>query len=121
MPKQDTELLEAALIGFMHQRDEVQRKIDELRDRIGEPSASISGGTTAGGTTGRRSLSPAARHRIALAQKKRWAAYKAKNGSATASKPKKRVLSAAGRARIVAATKKRWAAFRKEQEAKKSS
>jgi hypothetical protein len=64
-------------------------------------------------------MSAAARKRIALAQKKRWAAYKAQHGAAgatkTAPKTKKRVLSAAGRARIIAATKKRWAAFRKAQ------
>jgi hypothetical protein len=65
-------------------------------------------------------MSAAARKRIALAQKKRWAAYKAEHGSkpAAAAKPKKRVISAAGRARIVAATKKRWAAYRKVQQAK---
>jgi hypothetical protein len=69
-------------------------------------------------------MSAAARKRIALAQKKRWAVYKAEHGTkpaaskAAAPKPHKRTLSAAGRARIVAATKKRWAAFRKAQEAK---
>ena len=64
-------------------------------------------------------MSAAARKRIALAQKKRWAAYKAEQGGGSAQKKapkaKKRVLSAAGRARIIAATKKRWAAFRKNQ------
>jgi hypothetical protein len=62
-------------------------------------------------------MSASARRRIALAQKKRWAAYKAEHGgSAKAKAPKaKRKLSAEGRARIVAATKKRWAAFRKSQ------
>jgi hypothetical protein len=70
-------------------------------------------------------MSAAARKRIALAQKKRWAAYKAGHETKapapkSAPKPKKRVISAAGRARIVAATKKRWAAYRKAQEAKAS-
>jgi hypothetical protein len=64
-------------------------------------------------------MSAAARRRIALAQKKRWAAYKAgPTVKSVAPKAKKRVISAAGRARIVAATKKRWAAYRKAQEAK---
>jgi hypothetical protein len=68
-------------------------------------------------------MSAAARRRIALAQKKRWAAYKAEHGAKAAAPPKakKRVISAAGRARIVAATKKRWAAYRKAQEAQKAS
>ena len=120
LPKQDIELLEAALVGFMHQRDEVERKITELRSRIGETSANHPAGVNAGSSEHRRTLSPAARRRIALAQKKRWAAYKAKNGQPPSAAPKarKRKLSAAGRARIIAATKKRWAAFRKAQEAK---
>jgi hypothetical protein len=64
-------------------------------------------------------MSASARRRIALAQKKRWAVYKAEHGTKTAApKPHKRVISAAGRARIIAATKKRWAAYRKAQEAK---
>jgi hypothetical protein len=67
-------------------------------------------------------MSASARHRIALAQKKRWAVYKAEQGAKVpAVKAKKRVISAAGRARIVAATKKRWAAYRKAQEAKNAS
>jgi len=66
-------------------------------------------------------MSASARRRIALAQKKRWAAYKAGQTKTTVAKPRKRVLSAAGRARIAAATKKRWAAFRKAKESNKTS
>lgn len=66
-------------------------------------------------------MSASARRRIALAQKKRWAAYKSGQDTQEQPKPKKRHLSAAGRARIIAATKKRWAAFRKaKQEARKA-
>lgn len=73
-------------------------------------------------------MSAAARQRIALAQKKRWAAFNAAKGGTSAKatkaakpapKPAKRALSAEGRARIIAATKKRWAAFRKAQQAPK--
>src|ERR1019366_9916474 len=102
-PKQDTELLEAALIGFQHRRDQVEQKIAELRSQIGGNSAS----RPASGASApkKRTMSAAARRRIALAQKKRWAAYQAEHGTKTAApKPKKRVISAAGRARIVAAT-----------------
>jgi hypothetical protein len=67
-------------------------------------------------------MSASARKRIALAQKKRWAVYKAEHGAKQAAPKaqKKRVISAAGRARIAAATKKRWAAYRKAQEAPKA-
>lgn len=114
--KQDVELLEAALIGFQHRRNEVEQKIAELRHQVGGHPAS-SAPTPAASTKGRR-LSAAARQRIALAQKKRWATYKAQIRKAAAPKAKKRVLSAAGRARIVAATKKRWAEFRKTHQGK---
>lgn len=120
-PKQDTELLEAALIGFQHKRDQVEQKIAELRSRIGGYPASGPAATAASGASAskKRTMSAAARRRIALAQKKRWAAYKAEHGTkaVAAPKAKKRIISAAGRARIVAATKKRWAAYRKAQEA----
>jgi hypothetical protein len=109
-PKQDTEILEAALIGFQHLRDEVEQKIADLRSRIGTHSA------MAGPAVKKRTMSAAARRRIGLAQKKRWAAYKTQPGGG-APKKQKRVLSAAGRARIIAATKKRWAAFRKARKA----
>ena len=121
-PKQDTELLQAALIGFQQKRDQLEQKIADLRSQIGgnaasrpAPAAAASGAAA----PKKRSMSASARRRIALAQKKRWAAYKAEHGTKTAApKPHKRVISAAGRARIIAATKKRWAAYRKAQEAK---
>lgn len=122
-PKQDIELLEAALIGFQHRRDQVEEKIAELRSRIAGTASPKSGSVSGAGSSApkKRTMSASARRRIALAQKKRWAAYKAEHGTkAAAPQVKKRVISAAGRARIVAATKKRWAAYRKSQETKAS-
>jgi len=78
-------------------------------------------GAPAPGAPKKRTIGAAGRRRIALAQKKRWAALKAgqkgKKAPAAGTEPKKRVMSAAGRARIVAATKKRWAAWRKANKA----
>jgi len=111
----DTEVLEAALIGFQAMRDQVEEKIAALRSQIGAPPATrqrLSTNTADGATRKKRTMSASSRKRIALAQKKRWAAYKAEHGAPAKAK---RVLSAAGRARIIAATKKRWAAFRKAQ------
>jgi len=115
---QDNEILEAALIGFQHLRDQVEQKIAALRSQIGAPAAAreaLSHKAAAGSAPKKRTMSAAARKRIALAQKKRWAAYKAEQGTTAKPVKAKRVLSAAGRARIIAATKKRWAAFRKAQ------
>jgi hypothetical protein len=58
---------------------------------------------------GRRTMSAAARRKIAAAQRARWARVK---GTEEAPKPKKRRMSAAGRAAISAATKARWAKAR---------
>jgi hypothetical protein len=95
----DTSLLEAALIGFEQMRRNVEEKIADIRRQIsgnGTPAAAPS-------QTGRRSL-----RRIAAAQRKRWAAAKAK-----AKPPKsigaKRTMSPAARKKIAAAQKKRWA------------
>jgi hypothetical protein len=110
----DIEVLEAALIGFQHLRDQVDEKIAALRSQIGASPARVKLTHLAvnGSTPKKRTMSASARKRIALAQKKRWATYKAEHGAPVKAK---RVLSAAGRARIIAATKKRWAAFRKAQ------
>ena len=66
-------------------------------------------GSTPNGTTG-RTLSAAARRKISLAQKKRWAKTNV-NGNATSAKPK-RTLSASARKRIADAQRARWAKVR---------
>src|SRR5262249_61895987 len=92
----------------------IDTKIAEVRARIGETHGSITPDSNR--TPRKRTLSAAARRRIAAAQKKRWATYRneatepMKNQKLA--KAKKRNLSAAGRKRIADATKKRWAAFR---------
>ncbi len=97
----DTSLLQAALLGFEHMKRDVEEKIAEIRGKLGAKGGA---GTQAAATaTPKRTLSAAARGRIAAAQKKRWALLKAKQA-----KPK-RVLSVAARKRIAAAQRKRWA------------
>jgi hypothetical protein len=82
MPKQihlDRELLEAALYGLEHKRREMDQRILELRGRLGGgrtgAAASASGGRK------KRTMSAAARKRIAEAQRKRWAELKAKKAA----------------------------------------
>jgi hypothetical protein len=59
-------------------------------------------------TKPRRALSAAARKKISLAQKARWAKQGAIAQPATAAKPK-RTMSAAARRKIAAAQRARWA------------
>ena len=112
--KIDQALLEAALVGYLHQRDEIAGKIAEIQHQLGHSGKSVA--TTAGGS---REMSAAARARIAAAQRKRWAEYH-KGGSRKAPAAKaapKRVLSPAARKRIADATRKRWIAYRAQKAA----
>jgi hypothetical protein len=110
----ELEILQAAIVGYEHERAKIDGAIAELRRRLGESGAKA-GKPTAPASNG-RSLSPAARSRIAAAQKKRWAAYRSNNSAKPAAKPaakpQKQKLSAEGRKHIVEALKKRWAAVK---------
>lgn len=102
--KIDQALLEAALIGYMHRRDEVEAKIQEIQRQLGGASRPSSGG---------REMSVAARARISAAQRKRWAAFHNAGEKPAA----KRRLSPAARKRIADATRKRWIAYRAQKAA----
>jgi len=113
--KIDSSILGAALIGYQHERDEIDAKIAEIRRQIGGQATQGSASAGPVGTPRKRVLSAAARKRIAAAQRKRWAEFKkAKDAPAPV---KKRRLSAAGRKRIIEATKKRWAEVRAQNAA----
>ena len=109
-PKLTNEIIAAAVEGYEAQKIRIDGKIAELRAMLpgGSPEAAPEAPTR------KRKVSAAARRRMAIAQKKRWAAIK---GGAEPPAPKeapkpKRKISKEGLARIVAATKKRWAAVR---------
>ena len=110
--KLTNEIIAAAIEGFEAQKSRIDTQIAELRTLLtGGPGEAAA----ASDSPGRRKMSAAGRKAIAEAQRKRWAAKKAADGSApaTVSKPK-RQLSAAGRRAIIAAAKKRWALKRAE-------
>jgi hypothetical protein len=101
---------------------ELQQGRDRLDQAIGAlaPLAGISKTSSARGGAGgpRRTLSAAARRKVSLAQKARWAKLRSENsakGQSNALNPGKRLMSAAGLARIRAANKARWAKWRAQQ------
>lgn len=108
----DASLLEAALTGFEQMRKNVDEKIADIRRRLGSGASVVA---VAPGQGPRRTLSAAARQRIAAAQRKRWAAAKAEAKPAAP----KRTMSADARKKIAAAQRKRWAE-RKKAVAKKA-
>lgn len=65
---------------------------------------------------GTRTMSAAARRKISLAQKARWAKQKTANGKASPAKPQ-RTMSAAARKKIAAAQRARWAKVRAGEKA----
>jgi hypothetical protein len=73
----DTGTLQAALIGYQHQKNEIDGKIAEIRRRIGGRGKvrNSSAALVDGQPRKRKPLSAAARKRIAAAQRKRWAAF----------------------------------------------
>jgi hypothetical protein len=117
-PKLTNEIIAAAILGFEEQKRQLDTQIAELRAM--QTGASVeTAAAPEPPKQKRRTMSAAGKKAIAEAQRKRWAAKKAAEGSApqAVSKPKRK-LSAAGRRAIVAATKKRWALKRAEQAAK---
>ena len=74
MKNNDHALLEAALIGYQHQSEQIAEKIADIRRQLGgkSPAAAPKAAAAPGK---KRQMSAAARKRIAAAQKKRWAEY----------------------------------------------
>src|SRR5258708_35182725 len=110
----DQDLLAMALVGYEAQQAKIDVAISEIQAQLGHRGPGRPKATAGGAAPVKRTLSVAARKKIAAAQRKRWAAVRKgqAQGKSTAA-PKKRKRSAAGRRAIIAATKKRWAAVRK--------
>jgi hypothetical protein len=110
-----TEPIVALLLA---ERDRLNRAIEALREPVSyrRPPSNPTPDAVAAQPK-KRDVSAASRRRMALAQKKRWAAIKAQSTSAseTARERPKRRISPEGMKRIIAATKKRWALKRAEE------
>ena len=121
MPQKLTDdLIEAAIEGYESQKVRIDQKIAELRSmRSGNHT-----GTAAEPEAEPRKLSKfsaAARKRMALAQKARWAKIKGESTdqpatTKTSAKPKRK-MSAKARRAIGEATRKRWEAVRAAKKA----
>jgi hypothetical protein len=77
------ELLSAALEGLEAQKKRIEDQIKQVQamlgHRRGRPASNDSASAKPAATR-RRQLSPAARKRIAAAQKRRWAEYRKREG-----------------------------------------
>ena len=76
---EDTSTLQMALVGYQIERQKIDDKIRAIEAQLKGKRISISSSApAASGAAPKRVLSPAARRRIALAQKKRWAEHRKK-------------------------------------------
>ncbi len=77
----DHSLLTAALEGLELQKQRIDQQIREVRSLLGKSPARRGRPPGSGVKSGAGRLSPAARKRIAAAQKRRWAEYRKSNGA----------------------------------------
>jgi hypothetical protein len=113
--KLNSEILAAAIEGFEAQKRRIDEQIAGLRAMLSGESAEPAAAPE--GVPRKRRVSAAARRRMALAQRARWAKMRGESAPPTPaaeSEPlrAKRRISEEGMKRIIAATKKRWAAIR---------
>jgi hypothetical protein len=81
IPSSDPTMLAMALVGYEIEKQKIEDKIRQIRARLGGRAAGANAGTPAaakGGPRRKRTLSVAARKRIAAAQRKRWAEHRKK-------------------------------------------
>jgi|SRR5215468_3800145 len=94
---------------LQQERDRLNQAIAALAPLVGANTNRLSSATA---TAPHRTLSAAARRKVSLAQKARWARLRAEKGQPRVASVGKRTISAAGLARIRAATRARWARWR---------
>ena len=81
----DTATLQMALVGYQIERQKIDERIREIQNQLkGKAVAAAPAVGEKAVTVGKRVLSPAARRRIALAQKKRWAEHRKRQAQAKA-------------------------------------
>ena len=77
----DVSTLQMALVGYQIEQQKIEAKIREIQAQLKGRTTSVSSASPAPSekpARKRRELSPAARKRIAAAQKKRWAEHRKK-------------------------------------------
>jgi hypothetical protein len=72
----DSGILQAALLGYQQQLEEINAKIADLRRRLGTRSGAAAPATATRTSQKKHRISAEGRARIAAAQRRRWAAAK---------------------------------------------
>jgi hypothetical protein len=72
----DTATLQMALVGYQIEKQRIEDKIRAINAQLKGKRVPLSSNSASAPAPVRRVLSPAARKRIAMAQRKRWAAHR---------------------------------------------
>ena len=73
---EETSTLQMALVGYQIEKDKIEAIISDIQAQLKGKRSSLSSGSEQPEPRTKRQLSPAARKRIAMAQKKRWAEHR---------------------------------------------
>lgn len=73
---EDLNTLQMALVGYQIEKQRIEQKIQEIQARLKGKAVVAAPAAEAKPAGSKRILSPAARKRIAAAQKKRWAEHR---------------------------------------------
>ena len=105
------------LAGVVQQLKQERDQAARMVERLDAALAALDRASSRRRTGTRRHLSTAARARIAVAQRARWAKVRVKGGQKrnVVSIPKKKTMSAAARRKIAAAQRARWAKVKAAQ------
>ena len=79
---EDTATLQMALIGYQIEKQRIESRIQEIQSLLKGKRVVIGSGAAGEPARRKRQLSPAARERIAAAQRRRWAQYRKKAAQA---------------------------------------
>jgi hypothetical protein len=113
--------LAALSVKQLQRAVEIKQRIEALEQELSEILGAVPTAPIAVQPPKKRTMSAAARAKIAAAQKAKWAERKKAAAPAKPAPKKKRKVSPEGRARIAAATKARWARFWAEKKNAKTA
>jgi hypothetical protein len=114
-PKLTTEIVTAAIEGLEGRKTRIDIQIAELKALLSVGPVETAAKPESS-TDNRKKFSAAARRRMAMAQKARWAKIKGESEPTAPAPTAKRKMSAAGRKAIAEAQRKRWAGSKKMAE-----
>ena len=79
---EDLTILRMALVGYEAEKEKIDARIAEIRAQLGGKAVPSPAAVVEKKVGSKRILSPAARKRIARAQKKRWAEHRKRQAAA---------------------------------------